>query len=100
MESVFFIGLGAVVAVLLLFWHFSRSNSLVDQWARENGYRIIRRQYRSFFKGPFFWTSTRGQTVYQVVVEDAAGNRRNGWLRCGSWWFGLLSNNVEARWDS
>src|SRR5262249_36093276 len=51
------------------------------------------------FKGPFFWTSTKAQTVYYVFVEDSDGNKRSGWVRCGSCWFGLLSDNVEVRWD-
>jgi hypothetical protein len=89
----------AALVILSLVWHYGRSNSLLDQWAQRNGYRVIRREYRSFFKGPFFWTSTKGQTVYYVVVEDGAGNKRCGWVRCGGWWLGLMSDNVEVRWD-
>jgi hypothetical protein len=99
MESFFFVALMALIVIAGFLWHFGRSNSLLDQWAERNGYEIVRREHRSFFKGPFFWTSTRGQSVYYVVVEDEAGNRRSGYARCGGWWFGLLSNNVEVRWD-
>ena len=84
---------------LMIWWHFSRSDSLLQQWAQRNGYRLVRREYRSFFKGPFFWTTSRGQTVYYVTVEDAEGNRRSGWVRCGGWFLGLLSDNVEVRWE-
>ena len=99
MEAVFAIAAGAVLVSLTIRWHFNRSNSLLHQWAEKGGYRIIRQEYRTFFKGPFFWTSTRGQTVYYVEVEDSKGNRRSGWVRCGGWWFGLLSDNVEVRWE-
>jgi hypothetical protein len=98
-EGVFFIALLAVIVVLSLAWHFGRSSSLLHQWAAENGYRILRQEYRTLFKGPFFWTSSKGQTVYYVVVEDEDGNERRGWVRCGGWWFGLLSNHVDVRWD-
>jgi hypothetical protein len=27
------------------------------------------------------------------------GGVRSGWVRCGSWWLGLLSDQVEVRWD-
>jgi hypothetical protein len=100
LERLFFIALIAVAIILAMVWHFGRSSSLLRQWAEENGYRIVRKRYRNFFKGPFFWTSTSGQTVYYVTVEDDAGNRRSGWARCGGWWFGLLSNHVEVRWDN
>jgi hypothetical protein len=99
MEGFFAFAAVAVVVILAIVWHFGRSNSLLHRWAAQSGLRIIRQEYRNFFKGPFFWTSTKGQTVYYVVVEDSAGNTRSGWVRCGSWWFGLLSDNVEVRWD-
>lgn len=91
----------AVAALVLLafIWHFGRSKSLLEQWAAQIGYRLIRQEYRNLFKGPFFWTSTKGQTVYYVTVEDAAGNRRSGWVRCGGWWLGLLSDHVDVHWD-
>jgi hypothetical protein len=43
---------------LIIWWHFSRSPSILEQWADKNGY----------------------------------------WVRCGSWFFGLLSENVQVRW--
>jgi hypothetical protein len=88
----------AVLAVLTLVWHFGRSSSLLRRWAAENGYRILSQEYRVLRQGPFFWTSARGQAVYYVVVEDAV-QKRSGWVRCGGWWFGLWSDNVEVRWD-
>jgi hypothetical protein len=95
--------LGVVFAgalfILGLVWHFWRSDSLLQKWAEDQGYRIIRQEYRWFFKGPFFWTSSNGQTVYYVVIEDSAGSKRSGWVRCGGWWFGLLTDKVEVRWE-
>jgi hypothetical protein len=89
----------AVFIGLTLWWHFSRSASILEQWGQENGYRIVNREYRHVFKGPFFWTSSQGQTVYYVTVEDEQGNHRHGWVRCGSRFFGLLSDTAEVRWD-
>ena len=97
-QSVFFVALVVVLVVFAIWWRIGRSNSLLQKWAAQNRYRIIR-QERRFFKGPYFWTSTKGQTVYRVVLEDPDGNKRSGWVRCGSWWFGLLSDKVEVRWD-
>ena len=84
---------------LMLWWHFSRSAFLLEQWAGKNGYRIVSREHRYIRKGPFFWTSPRGRTVYYVTVEDEQGNQRHGWVRCGSWFFGLVSDHVEVRWE-
>ena len=95
---VLFVAFAAVV-VLAIVWHYSRSNDLLHQWAERRGYRIVQQEYRNFFKGPFFWTTSRGQTVYYVTVEDRQGQQRNGWVRCGGRFLGLLSDNVDVRWD-
>jgi hypothetical protein len=79
--------------------HTHRSRSLLERWAERNGYQIIDADYRNLFRGPFFWTTAKGQTVYRVTVEDEAGIERSGWVRCGSQWLGLLSDRVEVRWD-
>ena len=88
------------VAIGALAWHFSRSRSLLEKWATENGYQILHSEYRNLFRGPFFWTSSKGQTVYYVRVRDGEGNVRTGWVRCGSWWFGLMSDKTEVRWEN
>jgi hypothetical protein len=54
MEAFFFVALVIVTVVLSLCWHFGRSNSLLHQWAAQNRYRIIRQEYRTLFKGPYF----------------------------------------------
>jgi hypothetical protein len=89
-----------VVVIGVLAWHASRSRSLLQRWAAENDYTILNSEYRYFSKGPFFWTSSKGQTVYYVSVRDHEGNVRNGWVRCGSWWLGVLSDKTEVRWES
>jgi hypothetical protein len=61
--------------------------------------RIVSSEYRYFFRGPYFRTTSKGQTVYRVTVEDKPGRLRTGWVRCGGWWLGLMSNHVEACWD-
>ena len=50
-------------------------------------------------RGPFSWTTSRSQTVYRVFIEDRFGRIRSGWVRCGSWFFGLSSEQIEVRWD-
>jgi hypothetical protein len=88
-----------ILAVFVIWWHYSRSSSLLEQWARRHGYRILSQEYCYFFKGPFFWTSSKDQVVYYVTVEDEEGRQRKGWVRCGGYFLGLLSDNVEVRWD-
>ena len=55
-----------VIAFVILawVWHFSRSRSILQKWADDNGYQLMQAEYRWFRKGPFFWTASRDQAVY------------------------------------
>ena len=89
-----------LVAVGSLIWHFTRSRSILEKWAERSGYEILESDYRNLVRGPFFWTSSKGQTVYRVKVRDRLGNIRSGWVRCGGWFSGLLSDATEVKWES
>jgi len=78
---------------------YRRANDLLAGWAARNGYRIIESEPRSFRKGPFFWTSSQSQVIYHVSVQDATGNIRRGWVRCGNYLFGPWNDEVDVRWD-
>jgi hypothetical protein len=95
--------LGSVVIFALIgasiYWQFSRSRAIQEGWARENGYTLVSREYRTFRKGPFTWTTSRNQTVYYVSVRDSNNRLRYGWVRCGGWWRGVWTNQAEVEWD-
>jgi hypothetical protein len=76
-----------------------RSDEILIRWAKRHGYRIIRAELKSYLTGSFNPPSTRGQTVYRVVIEDRSGEKRTGWVRCGSGWLGVISDKSEAWWD-
>jgi hypothetical protein len=92
--------LAVLIAVVLGFhWHFARSAAILNKWADENGFEILERSYRHFFRGPFFFRTTEHQAVYRVTVRDEESNVRTGWVACGSWWWGLCSDQAKVRWD-
>ena len=74
-------------------------NFLVEQWAADNGYELLRSEYRMQSKGPFSGTAlSEKQPVFYIQVRDSAGNVRSGWIRFRSRLFGLLSDRTEVRW--
>ena len=85
--------------VVTMTWHFSRSRSVLEQWADQSGFEILHSEYRNFARGPYFWTTSKGQTVYYVTVRDGRGNLRSGWVRCGGWFLGLMTDQAEVRWE-
>jgi hypothetical protein len=89
-----------VVGIAALGWHFSRARSMLERWASDNGYQILNKEYRNLFRGPFLWTTSKGQAVYHVRVRDRQGLEHTGWVRCGSWFLGLISDKIEVKWDN
>ena len=88
-----------VVAIASNVWISKRASNQLDAWAASSGLRIVDRELRWLRQGPFFWRSSRLQFVYHVKVEDVTGARRQGYVRVGGWWLGVLSSKVEARWE-
>jgi hypothetical protein len=88
-----------VIAGISISWTNRRSNDLIDGWARANGLTIVAKESRTFLRGPMFWTTSKGQTVYRITVRDHYGSQRTGWIRCGGRWMGLYSDKVDVRWD-
>ena len=89
--------IGVIIASAI--WKGSRAHELVERWARENSLRLLNVEECYFNRGPFFWTTSKGQVVFRVEVQDAQGRQRYGWLRCGSWIGGLWSDETEVRWE-
>jgi hypothetical protein len=88
----------AIIATTLVIFSFSRGRSLLNRWAQENNFQILDFEMRTLSAGPFTWTSSRNQIVYFVHVRDREGKERSGWVRCGSFWGGILSDKTEVRW--
>ena len=80
-------------------WRIERSRSVLEQWRSKNGFEILHSEHRNLFRGPFSWTTSRGQTVYYVRVRDDKGKERSGWIRCGGWILGVMTDKVDVRWD-
>jgi hypothetical protein len=95
---------GIAVAITLVsyafYWNVSRSRALLRGWAAANGFEILQSEFRFVRRGPFFWTTSKGQTVYYVKIRDGQNHVRSGWVRCGGWWLGLWADKTEARWES
>lgn len=96
---VFGIFLFVAFIVAMMAFHFSRATSILEQWAEENGYEILDRERRLMWFGPFWWRKGKGQEVYYVTIRTPEGQVRRGWVRCGGWFLGILSNEAVVEWD-
>jgi hypothetical protein len=87
------------LAIFGVVWHYRRAASILENWAYNHRFRILSREYRYFFRGPFTWFSSKNQVVYYVTVENKNGEVRTGWVRCGSYFLGLWSDDVDVQWE-
>ena len=90
-----FLALAAVYAAGRL----ARARYMLARWARSEGFRVVERKRRVFNTGPFVWAWLGHAAVFWVVLEDCEHRRRSGWVKCGRYWGGLLSSNVEVAWQ-
>jgi hypothetical protein len=97
-HSLGFVLFVVAVAIANIAWQRARATTVLNNWATQTGFTILRREYRYVRLGPFFWMTARGQTVLYVVVLDGSQRIRSAWVRCGSWWFGQWSDQIEVRW--
>jgi hypothetical protein len=88
-----------IIAIAMMIWHYVRAGQILEHWAKDNGYEILSSEHRWLRRGPFFWWTGRGQEVYYVTVRTPDGKLRRGWIRCGSYFWGVLSDSAEVRWD-
>ncbi|HZE21241.1 MAG TPA: hypothetical protein VE082_04230 [Desulfobaccales bacterium] len=90
----------AVVAlgVFIWVWTIRKSKQMVAEWARQQGLLLVSSEFRLWRRGPFFWKSSRNQTVLYVTVRMPDGSPRSAFIRCGSWWLGLLQDQLDVKW--
>ena len=94
----FFVGVAGAILAAAVFGHWYARRKL-ERWARTNDLRLLEFNGAPFWRGPRAWRRTDDQEDYRVVVEEAGGRRRSGWLLYTSRWRGLGPQKVEIRWD-
>ena len=97
----------ASLAVTLFGYRLCTSITQVDdalpRWAKEHGFRIISKESRTFFQGPFnsvFRALLAAyRPAYYVTLEDQRHRQRKAWVRLGWWCFVVFRESIEVRWE-
>ncbi|MFC5525320.1 hypothetical protein ACFPPA_06150 [Rhodanobacter ginsengisoli] len=84
-------------------WWFHRTRTMVDRWAEHNGLKVLDYSIMPFPPYPPIMvtlTTSRNQLIVRMRVYDDSIHRiRSGWLRLGSFWWGLTNiDAVEVFW--
>lgn len=91
--------LGVAIIVVLMVLMFSRARQILANWARENGYEVLSSEMRFLSRGPYKYTLFGKQWVFHVVVRASDGTVRTGYVKCGSFFWGIFVNRAEAKLD-
>jgi len=92
--------LATAIGIFGVLFYSSKIDSLINNWAEENGYKIVSKQTKSLSMGPFSSSPKLGQRVFYVEVVDKAGNKKHAWIRCYTRWTEISPSNVEVKWDN
>jgi hypothetical protein len=89
-----------VIVFPTLIYSRSKAYSVLEQWARTHGYKLIRVKLPMFFFGPFRSGTSSPQVIYHFTARDAKGRLLSGWARCGGWWWGPIDKTIEVQIDN
>lgn len=87
----------AVIGMIV--WTYRRARRMLEEWVTSAGFELVSASVRLLRRGPFFWTSSKNQIVYRIAIVDHDSLTRDGWARCGSFWWGVFTKQVEVCWD-
>lgn len=78
-----------------------RGKAMLDRWVAAQGMSLVRSELCLLFKGPYsFWRSSESQPVFQITVRTADGAEKSGYARCGGWFLGTWTEEVDVTWDA
>ena len=84
------------IIAVILFLTYSRARSILQTWAEENGYEILSASMRFLSRGPYSYTLLGKQWVFRVVVRANDGTTKTGYVKCGSFFWGVFVSKAEA----
>jgi hypothetical protein len=94
------VAVGVVAAnALWIRWHCSRSRAVLERWAAKEDLVILHSERRLSFTGLLFLTDFKSQAVFRVKVRDHNGKVRSGLVTCGSWLFGVTTDEATVAWE-
>jgi hypothetical protein len=98
-QGLLFVSALAALALLLYAVSSILTRRRLQRWAASRGVRLVEYSTVPFWSGPRAFRRTRYQVDYRVVVEEASGRRRAGWL-LENWPFLDLGHpDYQLEWD-
>jgi hypothetical protein len=95
---IFFASLIALATFIIIFAPIL-GRRRIQRWAAARQLRLIEFSTTPIWRGPRAWQRNRYQLDYRILVEDASGRRREGWLLENWPFLDLGRPDYEVLWD-
>ena len=90
----------SLVFIVIIFVHVHWAKHRIKQWALRNNFVITKCKICLTNLGPFSYFGTSGgQSIFRIEAVTTDGKTRTGYARAGGFFFGLLRQRVEVKWD-
>ncbi len=89
-----FIIIVLVINAIITIMVHQKCLSIVEQWAIENGLKLIELK-KNYFSALNIFSKRRW---YDIVVEDDDGNIKRGTAYLGGVFMGMWGNDIEVEW--
>lgn len=87
------------VAVWMFRWQYSKADSMLMNWAKENNYQVLQKEIDDSVSGPMGVYRSNRQIVFHVLLLDSQGKQRKATVICGSKNTGVLDDSVQVQWN-
>ncbi|HEY3321603.1 MAG TPA: hypothetical protein VGP72_14130 [Planctomycetota bacterium] len=102
MDIFYAILIGALCLGGLLYyrlWEQKEAYRRLLRWADGNEYKLETAVPRRFNERPAFMSSSVLQVVFHVRLRAPGIGPREGWVRMGGYFSGLLSDTIDVFWE-
>ncbi|MGI8556423.1 MAG: hypothetical protein ACR2LT_08730 [Pyrinomonadaceae bacterium] len=80
-------------------WQYSTADSLLENWTRQNKYKLIEKKDANFGDGPIGRRGSKRYVKYRIKIQDEKGNIKSGIIYLGDENIGTLSDEIKVDWD-
>lgn len=99
-EAIYAVLLGLMVIGAIWAWMRPHLPRILERWTHEHGYTLLGFDVPRFYEGPSGWRRNENfKSEYHVIVQDAGGRTRSGWLVYEDKWSLGLQKFKEVIWE-
>lgn len=94
-----FLFLAAAYVFLCSVYLIKHGSRKLKAWAINEGYRVIKSEYKFFSRGPLKWRTSSKQALFYATLQNDNNEIKKAWILIGGKVFSMWSNKVQIFWE-